>query len=102
MVVPLKGSRLVGRRDFREFFVENLIFYNYLLILKVHIFSNSRGKYFFCGEEDFSEPDHLKSKSEGDSVSILVYLVREQRIFVFDENSIFNSGKTNNSDIEKS
>ena len=43
-VVIVKGSCLVGRRDFREFFVENLIyiFHNCLLILKVHIFSNSQ------------------------------------------------------------
>ena len=40
---PLKRSCLVGgrkkKRDIQEFFVENLmyIFYNYLLILKVHI-----------------------------------------------------------------
>ena len=32
------------KRDFREFFVENVmyIFYNYLLILREHIFSNSQ------------------------------------------------------------
>ena len=63
------------------------IFYNYLIIVKVYIFSNSQ-KFcyrkifkneritatpleviFFCGEHDFSELDHLNSKSEEDSVS---------------------------------
>ena len=84
-------------RHIREFFVKNVMYvsYNYFLILEVHIFSNPRE---FCyrkilnnegitatlaeavfimalrGEHDFSEPDHLKSESEEDSVNIRVYL----------------------------
>ena len=77
----------------REFFVKNVMYvsYNYLLILKVHIFSNAQEFYYrkilnnegmtailaeavfittLRCEHNFSEPDHLKSESEKDSVNI--------------------------------